>query len=129
MDLIADALTRVRNATRSRQTKVVLRHSKLVERIMEILQAEGYIRKFQVLQEGPVRVIRAYLRFDPQQGYAIRELRRISKPSQRIYCGWQSIPQVKNGLGLNILSTSRGVMTGEAAKQAHVGGEVLCSIF
>lgn len=129
MDSIADALTCIRNATRSRQTKVALKHSKLIERIMEILQAEGYIRKFQVIQEGSVRMIRAYLRFDPRYGYAIRELRRISKSSQRVYCGWRDIPQVRNGLGVNILSTSRGVMTGASAKQAKLGGEVLCTVF
>jgi small subunit ribosomal protein S8 len=129
MDLISDALTRIRNAAQARQTKVDLQHSKLVERIMVILQTEGYIRKFQVVEEGPARVVRVFLRFDPAYGYAIQDLRRISKPSKRVYCGRDEIPDVRSGLGISIISTSKGVMTGVSARTAGVGGEVLCTIF
>lgn len=129
MDMISDSLTRIRNATCARQTKVDLRHTKLVERMMEILQTEGYIRKFQVAQEGVARVIRVFLRHDNTSGYAIREIHRISKPCKRVYYSCRDIPQVKSGLGIHILTTSKGVMTDENARKAGVGGELLCSVF
>ena len=129
MDLISDTLTRIRNAAQAGHTRVQLRHSKLIERMVEILRDEGYVRKFQVLSDGPIKEIRAYLRKDAKNGYAMTESKRISKSSRRVYCGHKDLPVVKNGLGVCIVSTSKGVMTAENARSNRLGGEILCTVF
>lgn len=129
MDWVADSLTRVRNAVQADHTRVTLRHTRLVEQIMDMLQKEGYIRKFQVIAEGAKKEICVYLRFGAQHGNAIHFCRQVSKSSRRVYRGYKELPVVKNGLGTCIVSTSRGVMTAEEARKIRVGGEVLCTVF
>ena len=129
MDLIADALTKVRNAIQARHTRVNVRYSKVIGKIAEIMQKEGYIRKFQVLADGDKKEIRLFLRTNPQYGYAIRDCQRVSRGSRRVYRGYKDLPDVKSGLGTCIVSTSKGVMTVEEARKDHIGGEVLCTLF
>ncbi len=131
MDLIADSLTRIRNTICSHQVRVHLTHSRVVERIVEIMQEEGFVRKYHVLtaNDGPQKEIRVFLRKDPALGYAIQECKRVSKGKRRVYVGHKALPKIKNGLGVAIISTSKGIMTAEKAQKAQIGGEVLCSIF
>ena len=101
----------------------------MLVRITEILKSEGYLTDFETLEEGPQGQIVVHLRYLNDRSNAIRTLRRVSKPSRRRYVRATEIPRVKNGLGIAILSTSRGVMTGAAARQANVGGELLCTVW
>ena len=135
-DPIADMLTRIRNAVTARHARVEMPASKLKAEIARILQDEGYIQGFRLV-EGPVgksgkpggQQIRVFLRYGPQGEKVITGLQRISRPGRRVYFGVEDVPTVLGGLGTSILTTSRGVMTGRAAVQAGVGGEVLCNIW
>ena len=128
-DPISDYLTRIRNAIGRRHESLRIPRSKMLTRISEILQNEGYIASFEQNEEGPRGELVLHLRYLQDRSNAITRLQRVSKPSRRRYVGVGEIPRVKNGLGIAILSTSRGVMTGSDARSQNVGGEVLCTVW
>jgi small subunit ribosomal protein S8 len=135
-DPISDMLARIRNAVTAKQTRVDLPASKLKAEIARILQDEGYIQGFRVLEEPAERqgsqarqIIRLFLKYGPRGERVITGIERISRPGRRVYFGVEEVPVVLGGLGTSILTTSRGVMTGRAAKKAGVGGEVLCNVW
>ncbi len=123
-DPIADMLTRIRNAHMALHKEVKVPSSKMKRAILDILQREGYIEKY---EEGD-REVKIYLKYVKGKP-AITELKKISKPGRRIYVGVEEIPRVQNGLGICILSTSRGVLEGKEAKRFNVGGELICQIW
>jgi len=128
-DPIADMLTRIRNACMVRHTTVAMPSSKMKIAIAEILKREGFIRDFQIEEGQPFDTIQITLKYTSDRRSVITGLKRVSKPGLRIYTGRADIPRVRNGLGLSILSTPKGVMAGHEAWQEHVGGEVLCYIW
>jgi small subunit ribosomal protein S8 len=128
-DPVADLLTRIRNGVRARVPKVDVPASKLKVEITRILKDEGYISNFKTTEDNKQGVLRVYLKYGPGMERVITDLQRVSRPGCRIYCGKGEIPRVYGGLGINILSTSRGLMTGRAAAQAGVGGEILCNVW
>jgi small subunit ribosomal protein S8 len=128
-DPIADMLTRVRNAIRARHPKVDVPSSKLKVEIARILKEEGYIANFKVAEEGVKKTIKIYLKYGPDNEPIISSIERVSRPGCRVYVGRQEIPRVLGGLGINILTTARGVMTGRDAHREKVGGEILCRVW
>ncbi len=128
-DPIADMLTRIRNALKVQHEYVDIPGSKMKIRIAEILKSEGYINNFQVISEGPKKTIRIFLKYDEKRRPVIEGLKRVSKPGRRVYAGYREIPKVLNGYGINIVSTSKGIMTDKEARKAKVGGEIICSIW
>ena len=128
-DPIADMLTRVRNAILARHAKVDVPASKLKIEIARILKDQGYILNFKLAEEGSQKNIRIYLKYTTANQPVISRLGRVSKPGCRVYVGKAEIPRVLGGLGINILTTPQGVMTGSEARKAGVGGEVLCQIW
>ncbi len=128
-DPIADMLTRIRNAMSVRHSKCDVPASKLKADIARILKDEGYIQNFKIAEEGVRRTIKIYLKYSAGNQPVISKLERISKPGCRVYVGNKDIPKVLGGLGINILTTPQGVMTGKQARQAGVGGEVLCQVW
>ena len=128
-DPIADMLTRIRNAGSARHETVDIPNSKMKKAIAEILLEEGYIKSFQLIDDGTQGVIRVTLKYLPGKEKAIQGLRRVSKPGLRVYAGADELPRVLRGLGVAIVSTSKGVMTDKAARAAHVGGEVLAFVW
>ena len=128
-DPIADMLTRVRNALTARHQKVDVPASKLKAEIARILREEGYIINYKLAEEGPSKVIKIYLKYTPGNQPAIAHIERISRPGCRVYVGSGEIPRVLGGLGINILTTPKGVMTGRTAKKEGIGGEVLCQVW
>jgi small subunit ribosomal protein S8 len=127
-DPVADMLTRIRNGVRAKANRVDIPSSKLKVEIARILKNEGYIGNFKVSEEAKPS-IRVYLKYGPGMERVITDLQRVSRPGCRIYCGKDQIPTVYGGLGINILSTSRGLMTGKSAAREGVGGEILCNIW
>ena len=136
-DPIADMLSRIRNAVTAKHTRVDMPSSRIKADIARILQDEGYIQGFKVLDDAPdalkgvapVKTLRLFLKYGPHGEKLITGVERISRPGRRVYLGVEDVPHVLGGLGTNILTTSRGVMTGRAAKKAGVGGEVLCNVW
>ena len=128
-DPIADMLTRLRNALAARHPKVDVPASKLKVEIARILKEEGYILNYKLVEEGATRSIRIYLKYTASNQPVISHIERNSKPGCRLYSGQQEIPRVLGGLGVNILTTSKGVMTGAVARKSGVGGEILCTIW
>ena len=134
-DQISDMLTRIRNATLGHRNRVDVPLSKLKSEIARILQSEGYIHGFKVVEtenangEQPVQMIRIALKYGPRGERVLSGLERVSRPGRRVYYGRDKAPPVLAGLGTSILTTSRGVMTGKEAVKAGVGGEVLCSVW
>jgi small subunit ribosomal protein S8 len=130
-DPIADMLTRLRNGIAAKHTKVDIPASRLKVEIARILKEEGYITNYSIkVTEGTqFRTLRVFLRYGTKGESAISNIERVSRPSRRVYVGGKEVPKVLGGLGINILSTSQGVMTGKAARRANVGGEVLCSVY
>jgi small subunit ribosomal protein S8 len=128
-DPIADMLTRVRNALAARHPKVDVPASKLKTEIARILKEEGYITNYKVAEEGAKKTIKIYLKYGADSRPVISEIERVSRPGCRVYVGQQNIPRVLGGLGINILTTPRGVMTGRTAHREKVGGEILCRIW
>lgn len=128
-DPLGDMLTRIRNAIGRRKTKVMTPASKLRARVLEVLQAEGYIRGFSQVDfdngKSEIEIELKYYEGAP----VIREISRVSKPGRRVYVSVKSIPHVANGLGISILSTPKGVMADHEAREQNVGGELLCRIF
>jgi len=128
-DPVADFLTRVRNAIRAKQQKVDVPASKLKLEIARILKEEGYISNFKATEENGQKLLRVYLKYSTGNEAAISNLNRISKPGCRVYVGRTEIPRVLGGLGINILTTPKGVMTGRDARKNGVGGEILCEVW
>jgi small subunit ribosomal protein S8 len=127
-DPIADMLTRIRNAIKARHPKVDVPASKLKIEVARILREEGYIINYKVAEEGPRKTIKIYLKYQANTKPVISELSRVSRPGCRVYASCTEIPNVLGGLGVNILTTPKGVMTGRDARKQGVGGEVLCQI-
>jgi small subunit ribosomal protein S8 len=128
-DPVADMLTRVRNALHARHAQVDIPHSRLKAQIAEILQREGYVDDVEILPKGVQSAIRIKLKYTAERKSTIAGLRRISKPGLRVYSGRKQIPPVQGGLGISIVSTSKGVMTDREARRSGVGGEVLCQVW
>jgi small subunit ribosomal protein S8 len=128
-DPIADMLTRVRNAIAANHSRVDIPGSKLKLEIARILKEEGYINNFVTKGEGVKYVIRIFLRYDAKGISSITHLSRISSPGRRVYVGAGEIPRVLGGYGINIVSTSRGLMSGKKARQEKVGGEILAQVY
>jgi small subunit ribosomal protein S8 len=128
-DPIADMLTRIRNAGLARHQKCDMPSSNLKLAIVTVLKELGYVRNFKEISDDKQGVLRIYLKFDNENNHIINAIDRISTPGRRVYVGKDEIPVVKNGLGNAILSTSKGVMHDVAAREAELGGEVLCSIW
>lgn len=128
-DPIADMLTRVRNALGARHMKVDVPASRLKVDIAKILKEEGYIANYKMAEEGARRLIRIYLKYTPENQPVISNIERVSRPGCRVYVGRTEIPRVLGGLGINIMTTPRGVMTGRKAHKEGVGGEILCQVW
>jgi len=128
-DPIADMITRIRNGVRARLLKVDVPASKLKAEVARILKNEGFIANFKRLDDDQQGTLRIFLKYGPGRERVITDLQRVSRPGCRIYCGKGEIPRVYGGLGINILSTSRGVMTGREAARTGVGGEILCNVW
>ena len=128
-DPIADMLTRIRNAGSARHETVDIPNSKMKKAIAEILLEEGYIKSFQLIDDGTQGIIRVTLKYLPGKEKAIQGLRRVSKPGLRVYAGADELPQVLRGIGIAIISTSKGIMTDKKARAQHVGGEVLAFVW
>jgi len=130
-DPISDMLARLRNAIMARQSKVDIPASRLKIEIARILKEEGYITNYSLktTEGSPARTLRVFIRYGPKGESVISHVERVSKPSRRVYVGSKEIGKVLGGLGVNILSTSHGVMTGREARKAKVGGEILCLVY
>ncbi len=130
-DPISDMLTRVRNAIAARHTKVDVPASRLKIEIARILKEEGYITNYSIKtsENSNIRTLRIFLRYGPKGESVITHIQRVSAPSRRVYLPGNEIPKVLGGLGINILSTSHGVMTGKKARKSNIGGEVLCEVY
>ena len=128
-DPIADMLTRIRNANNAKHDTVDVPASNMKKAIAQILLDEGYIKSFQLIDDGTQGIIRITLKYGPGKEKIISGLRRVSKPGLRVYAGASEMPKVLRGLGIAIVSTSKGVMTDKAARAAHVGGEVLAFVW
>jgi len=128
-DVIADMLTRIRNANAAKHEKVDIPNSNMKKAIAQILLDEGYIKNFEIVDNGNQGIIRVTLKYGPNKQRIIQGIRRVSKPGLRIYASCEEIPQVMHGLGVAIVSTSKGIMTDRAARKANVGGEVLAFVW
>lgn len=128
-DPIADMLTRLRNALSINRKTVEMPTSKVKESIARVLKDEGFIEDFQVAGEVPQRLLKMYLKYGPLGEKVIRDLTRVSKPGCRIYKGVADLGHIRNGLGIWIVSTNRGVLSDRECREMSVGGEVLCSVF
>lgn len=128
-DVIADMLTRIRNASDAKHATVDIPASNMKKSIAQILLDEGYIKAFQVLDDGKQGTIRVTLKYTATKQKVIRGIRRVSKPGLRIYASCEEMPKVMNGLGIAIVSTSKGVITDKKARQMKIGGEVLAFVW
>ncbi len=128
-DPIADLLTRIRNAIMANHKRVIIPISKVKIRIVDILKKEGYIRNYQFIRYQGRGYIRVYLKYDDEGQSIIRGLKRVSKPGLRVYANSKTLPKVLNGLGVAIVSTSKGVLSDHDCRHQSVGGEVLCNIW
>ncbi|MBT3258769.1 MAG: 30S ribosomal protein S8 [Deltaproteobacteria bacterium] len=128
-DPVADMLTRIRNALQAAHEIVNIPSSTLKINLANVLKSEGYIKNLRIISDGKHRYIRVFLKFDKDGIPVIEGLKRISKPSCRVYAGYNEIPEVLNGYGVNIVSTSKGIMTDREARKQKVGGEILCAVW
>ncbi len=129
-DPIADMLTRIRNATRTRKRRVDVPISKMKVTLAEVFEREGYIKGFAEMEtEGPQNNIRIFLKYTEDQSSVIEGIERVSRPGLRVYAGKDNVPKILGGYGTSVLSTSQGILTGHQARQARVGGEVICRIW
>ena len=128
-DTIADLLTRIRNANSAKHDSVEIPASNLKKSICQILVDEGYVKNFTVIEDGKQGVIRVTLKYGPQKAKVIHGLRRVSKPGLRIYSSCEDMPKVMNGLGIALVSTSKGIMTDKKARRENVGGEILAFVW
>ena len=128
-DPIADMLTRIRNASMAKLQKVDIPSSNLKVSLANVLKAEGFVKNFKVIADNKQGVLRVYLRYIDEKEPVIREIKRVSKPGSRVYVGCDEIPSVKSGMGIAILSTSKGILTDKVAREVGVGGEVICTVW
>ena len=128
-DPIADMLTRIRNAQRASHELVNIPSSKLKINVAKVLKSEGYIKNFRIISDGQHRFMRIFLKYDKEGVAIIEGIKRVSKPGCRVYAGSDEVPKVLNGYGINILSTSKGLMTDNEARKMGVGGEILCAVW
>lgn len=128
-DPISDMLTRLRNAGMAKKPELVMPSTKVLVAIAKILQEEGYINTFNVIDKRPQNQLRITLRYGADKRHSIREIKRVSKPGLRVYAGKDALPRVRSGLGIAIVSTPQGVITGYEARRRGIGGEVLCTVF
>ena len=128
-DPIADMLTRIRNAGKAKFNSVDVPGSKLKFDLAKVLKQEGYIRNFKMIKDSKQGILRVYLKYNDKQEHTILQLERVSKPSRRVYKGSKEIKPVYNGMGIAILSTSKGIMSDKNARRENVGGEVLCNVW
>lgn len=128
-DPISDMLTRIRNAGMARKSEVLMPSTKVLVAIAKVLKDEGYIGDYEVIEKTPQNQLKVALRYGADKKHSIREIRRVSKPGLRVYAGKDAIPRVKSGLGIAIVSTPQGVLTGYEARRRGIGGEVLCTVF
>jgi small subunit ribosomal protein S8 len=128
-DPISDMLTRIRNAGMARKATTTMPSTKVLVAVAGILKSEGYITDFQVIEKTPQNELMVTLRYGADKRHAIREIKRVSKPGLRVYAGKERVPRVRSGLGIAIVSTTQGVMTGYEARRRGIGGEVLCTVF
>ena len=128
MDTIGDFLTKIRNAYQASRPYVEVQASKIREAIARILKDQGYIEDYQVRAEGPKQFLRVLLRYGPRGQAALKEITRVSKPGRRLYASAAKLPEVANGLGIAIISTSQGVMTDKEARRRGIGGEIICFV-
>ncbi|MFB0521597.1 MAG: 30S ribosomal protein S8 [Desulfatiglandales bacterium] len=129
VDPIADMLTRIRNGIMASYDKVEIPCSKMKINIAKILKTEGYIRNYKIIEDNKQGIMVIYLKYNEDKSPVIKGLKRISKPSCRLYSRCKKVPKVLNGLGINVISTSRGIMTDREARRMGVGGEVICSVW
>jgi len=122
-------LTRIRNAGMARKPEVLMPSTKVLVAIAKVLKDEGYIGEYEVIEKTPQNQLKIALRYGADKKHSIREIRRVSKPGLRVYAGKDAIPRVKSGLGIAIVSTPEGVLTGYEARRRGIGGEVLCTVF
>ncbi len=127
-DPIADMLTRIRNAYRARRETVNARASKICEGICQVLKTEGYISDYDRIDDGKQGILRVHLKYGPRGELVLIELKRISSPGCRVYRGKEELPRPLNGMGISIISTSKGVLSDRQCRQESVGGEVLCTV-
>jgi len=128
-DPISDMLTRIRNAGMARKATTSMPSTKVLVAVAGILKSEGYITDYQVIEKSPQNELMVTLRYGADKRHAIREIKRVSKPGLRVYAGKERVPRVRSGLGIAIVSTTQGVMTGYEARRRGIGGEVLCTVF
>ena len=128
-DPIADMLARIRNAVEAKHSRVDIPASKLKLEIARILKEEGYVNNFVVKGEGAKKIVRIFLRYDARGTSSITHLQRVSRPGRRVYVGSHQIPRVLGGYGVNIVSTSRGLMSGKTARRENIGGELLAEVY
>jgi small subunit ribosomal protein S8 len=128
-DPIADFLSRIRNAIHARKDRVEAPWSRLKESVAKVLQEEGFVGEYSVSEEGQKAILRLWLKYDAKGQPIVTGLKRVSRPGRRVYVGANEIPLVQNGLGVNVLSTSSGILVDRQARKMHVGGEILCSVW
>jgi len=128
-DPISDMLTRIRNAARASHETVDIPCSKIKVNIAQVLKGEGYIKNVKIISDGRQRLIRVFLKYDEEGACVIQGIKRVSKPSCRVYRGYDEIPTVLNGYGINVVSTSKGVMTDRDARKMRQGGELICAVW
>lgn len=128
-DPISDMLTRIRNAGMAQKSETTMPATKILVAIANILKSEGYIEDFNVIEKRPQDQLVVTLSYGPDKSHTIREIKRVSKPGLRVYAGKSELPRVKSGLGIAIVSTPEGVLTGYEARRRGIGGEVLCTVW
>jgi small subunit ribosomal protein S8 len=128
-DPIADLLTRIRNAGMAKHQKLDIPSSTLKVAVATVLRDLGYVKNFKTISDDKQGILRIYLKFDEDNRPVIHEIRRVSTPGRRVYVSKDDIPMVKNGLGCAILTTSKGVLADAAAREAQVGGEIICTVW
>lgn len=128
-DPIADLLTRLRNGARARKEQVLIPWSVVKSRIVELLTAEGYLKEFSVVEQEGRRMLRVWLKYDAQNRPAITGIKRVSRPSLRIYVGSKEIPALRGGLGVNVISTPAGILSDREARRRNVGGELMLAVW
>lgn len=128
-DPIADLLTRIRNGAHARKEQIDVQWSKLKAQLVEVLTAEGFLKEHSIIEQGGHRVLRVWLKYDSHNNPVITGLKRVSKPSLRIYVGAREIPALRAGLGVNILSTPAGILPDREARKRNLGGELMCSVW
>ena len=127
-DPIADMLTRIRNAVRINQSEVNIKASKICEGIASVLKKEGYIEDYDIIDDGKQGILRATLKYDENGRSIINEITRTSRPGRRVYSSVDELPNVLGGMGVAIVSTSKGVMSDRSCRKGNVGGEILCTV-